>query len=74
MLKFNLVMAVLFALLSGCNAENLIPQTFQSKSEDTKEYTLNYTVMPNQDCPANYNNLPLINEQTVHSSSKLCFY
>ena len=74
MLKFNLALAFSFALLSGCNASSLIPEDIQSKSKDTKEATLNYTVMPDQDCPASYNNLPLINEQTVHSSAKLCFY
>ena len=74
MLKFNLMLAFSFALLSGCNASSLISQNMQSNSKDTKEATLHYTVMPDQDCPVYYNNLPLLNEQTVHSSAKLCFY
>lgn len=74
MLKFNLALAFSFALLSGCNASSLIPKNMQSKSKGAEESTLTYTVMPDQDCPSKYNNLPLINEQTVHSSAKLCFY
>ena len=75
MFKFNLVLAFSFALLSGCNASSLIPKkNMQSKSEGAEESTLTYTVMPDQNCPSKYNNLPLINEQTVHSSAKLCFY
>ena len=74
MLKFNFALAVSVLILSGCNTESLIPKNIISKSGDTKVSTLNYTVMPEQDCPASYNNLPLINEQTVHSSAKLCFY
>ena len=74
MLKFNLVLAISLALLSGCNASSLIPKNLQSKSKGAEGSTLTYIVMPDQDCPSKYNNLPLINEQTVHSSAKLCFY
>ena len=74
MLKFNLVLAFSFALLSGCNASSLIPKNMQSKSDGAEKSTLTYTVMPDQDCPTKYNNLTLINEQTVHLSAKLCFY
>ena len=74
MLKFNLVLAISLPLLSGCNASSLIPKNMQSKSKGAEGSTLTYIVMPDQDCPSKYNNLPLINEQTVHSSAKLCFY
>jgi hypothetical protein len=74
MLKFNLVLAFSFALLSGCNAGSLIPKNMQSKSKGAEKSTLTYTVMPDQDCPSKYNNLTLINEHAVHSSAKLCFY
>jgi hypothetical protein len=74
MLKLNFVLAISFALLSGCNANSLNPENMQIKSKVAEVSTLTYTVMPGQDCPSKYNNLPLINEQTVHSSAKLCFY
>ena len=75
MSKGTSVLATLGLVLSGCNAENPLSNSiFQNETRLSKVTTLQFTVMPDQECPPKYNDLPLIDEQTVHPSAKLCFY
>ena len=73
--KGTSVLATLILVLSGCNAESLLSNSIsQNETRSSKDTTFQYTVMPDQECPPKYNDLPFISEQIVHPSAKLCFY
>ena len=73
--KVTSVLATLFLVLSGCNAESLLSYSIsQNGTRSSKDTTLHYTVMPDQECPSKYNDLLFTDAQTVHPSAKLCFY
>jgi len=67
--------AALVLVLSGCKAESLLSNSiFQNKTRLAKVKTFQFTVMPDQECPPKYNDLPFIDAQTVHPSAKFSFY
>ena len=75
MSKGTSVLATLFLVLSGCNAESLLSNSIsQNETRSSKDTTFHYTVMPDQECPPKHNDLPFISEQIVHPSAKLCMY
>ena len=75
MFKKTFSKAALVLVLSGCKAESLLSNSiFQNKTRLAKVKTFQFTVMPDQECPPKYNDLPFIDAQTVHPSAKFSFY
>jgi len=65
---------MLLLIITSCSSTTSSIFNPERASNQSQKPILNYTVMPEQECPQSHVNLVLLNSEVVHPSAKICYY
>ena len=70
----TVIFGFLLTITASCGKTLHVDTLTPLASSDKTGPFLSYIVMPEQECPAKLNNNPLVYNDIVHPSAKMCFY
>ena len=65
---------IFMLIIASCSSSTTPISKPINTNNQSQKPILNYTVMPEQECPKSHISLALIKSEVVHPSAKICYY